>query len=80
MPKFLKSYASEARTTLARLIDARTEAAAEATEARARIARLSALAESIAPFRGKLAAMDAEESARFASWSKDPDAPMPNSR
>ena len=78
MPKFIKSYSSEARTSLARLIDARTEAAEEVREAQARIARLSALAESATPVRGRLAALDAAESRTYADWSRgDPTAPPP---
>jgi hypothetical protein len=76
--KFMKATVSTpARMALARLHESKAEAEAEANEARARVARLSTLAESAAPVRAKLAALDAEESARFASWSKDPDAPMP---
>jgi hypothetical protein len=78
MPKFLKSYASEARTTLARLLDARTEAAEEANEARARIARLECLAHSAEQVRAKLSALDAEEAARYSAWSRDASLPAPS--
>ena len=72
MPKYTKHYATEARTALARLIDAKAEAAQKSREAQARAERLSALTTAAAPIAAKLAAIESAESAAFAEWSKDP--------
>jgi hypothetical protein len=78
MPKFQpKSPPSEARLRLGELHQARNAGAAEMREAQSRIDRLSALSQTAAPIRAKLAALDASEAHAFASWSRDPGSPAP---
>jgi hypothetical protein len=78
LPKFFKANINTpARLNLARLHEARAEAASEANEARARIARLAEIAKAADPIRAKLGALDAQEAANFAAWSSDPGAPVP---
>ena len=67
-----------ARERLAHLHKARAAAAAEVAEAQARVSRLRALADAAAPVKARLAALDAEEAARFSVWAKsEADAPPP---
>jgi hypothetical protein len=77
LPKFLKHYSSEARTALARLIDAKAAAADESREAQARVDRLTALAGAAEPVRAKLSALDASEAQAFADWARDSSLPVP---
>jgi hypothetical protein len=77
LPKFIKSYDTESRTALARLIDVRNEAANEAREAQQRIERLTALSTAAVEPRAALARLDAESAAAMAAWSRDPSLPIP---
>jgi hypothetical protein len=78
LPKFIKSFATEARTSLARLHSARSEAAAEARGAQSRIDRLAELANAVAPIAAKLAVLDANEAEAFAAWARSPASPAPS--
>ena len=82
MPKFMTAnIQTPARMALARLHEARSEAAAEANEARARIGRLAEIAKSADPIKTKLGALDAQEAANFSAWSRgDFDTPVSGRR
>jgi hypothetical protein len=69
---------THARERLAYLLKAKEAAAAEVKEAQARISRLQALASAADPVKAKLAALDAEEAQRFATWARESDSsPVP---